>query len=572
MNKIVPIVILLIFINVVAGYGQETKAFVIPDSLATIDYAEINDRFRKENRNNESASRFYANVYLQKAKNEKDFLEIAKGYGLFTIFYNKYDPYDKVLVYLDSAIVTSKQVEHKRYPALFYINKGQVYEGRGNFKEALDQYLVAIQWCKKFNNDHLEFITKHNIALLKRKLGKYEEAKAIFKESLSYRIAKEDMSLLDSLNHLVSLSGLVNTHRLMGQLDSAHILNKKGIIFSKGKNIAYSFKLNEAILQYYDKKYKAVIEDTNVLLPELVKPTSNYFFDNTDLINVYLYQGRSYSALNDKYGSVNCYKKVDSILEQANYVTPETRITYTNLINHYKSEGDRAQQLFYINKLLYSDSILDSNYKYLSDKLIKDYDEALEAKNSSSSLIAIIFGILTGVALIFLGIFYKRQKTYQKRFKELIEKSDQKPEVKTNIQEKTEGSQKSIGISQDIVNDILSHLEKFEQKQGFIKGNITTTILAHQFKTNSKYLSKVINTYKEKSFIQYINDLRIEYVIAQLKISSKFRNYTIKALASESGFNTTEAFSKSFYRYTGIHPSYFIKQLEKNKIEAVSEG
>jgi len=41
--------------------------------------------------------------------------------------------------------------------------------------------------------------------------------------------------------------------------------------------------------------------------------------------------------------------------------------------------------------------------------------------------------------------------------------------------------------------------------------------------------------------------------------------YTIKALASESGFNTTEAFSKSFYKKTGIYPSYFIKELKKNE-------
>ncbi len=31
------------------------------------------------------------------------------------------------------------------------------------------------------------------------------------------------------------------------------------------------------------------------------------------------------------------------------------------------------------------------------------------------------------------------------------------------------------------------------------------------------------------------------------------------------GFNTTDAFSKAFYKQNGIHPSYFIKELEKQK-------
>ena len=35
------------------------------------------------------------------------------------------------------------------------------------------------------------------------------------------------------------------------------------------------------------------------------------------------------------------------------------------------------------------------------------------------------------------------------------------------------------------------------------------------------------------------------------------------AIAQEVGFNNSESFSKAFYKKTGIYPSYFIKQLEK---------
>jgi AraC-like DNA-binding protein len=54
-------------------------------------------------------------------------------------------------------------------------------------------------------------------------------------------------------------------------------------------------------------------------------------------------------------------------------------------------------------------------------------------------------------------------------------------------------------------------------------------------------------------------------VIEELKVNSKFRRYTIRAIANEIGFNTTEAFSKSFYKTTGIYPSFFMKQLEKQE-------
>ncbi|WP_159025502.1 AraC family transcriptional regulator [Aquimarina sp. Aq78] len=44
-----------------------------------------------------------------------------------------------------------------------------------------------------------------------------------------------------------------------------------------------------------------------------------------------------------------------------------------------------------------------------------------------------------------------------------------------------------------------------------------------------------------------------------------YRKYTVQAIAQEIGFNNSEAFSKAFYKKTGIYPSYFIKKLEKQK-------
>ncbi|WP_158447871.1 AraC family transcriptional regulator [Aquimarina longa] len=570
--------IIIIFFNTTLLLAQDKKeAVMISDSLAEINYKGLKARFYNVLEKNETLARIYANTYLQKAKNEKNFLKIAKGYNLLSTSYSKKEHYKEVLVYLDSAITVSKQIEHKRYPSLFFINKGQAYEEEGNFKQALDNYLEAIQWCKKSKNSHLEFITKHNIGLLKRKLRKYREAKDIFKECLSYRSSKE-MTIKDSLSYLVTLSGLVHTYRLTNEVDSALFFNKEGIKSSKGKDILYLFELNEAILQYYDKSYKTVITDIDSLLPKLLKPENKYFFETTDLINAYLYQGKSHEALRNKDMAVEYYKKIDSLLQISNYIIPETRTTYTNLINYYKSLNDKNKQLFYINRLLRSDSILDSNYEYLSDRLIKDYDTPklllqkekligdLEAKHSTSLIGVLILSIIVVIVVVFLMLSYKKQKRYQQRFEELIASKDKIKEEKKPEKGKTPGTSNSIGISEEIVNAILDNLSNFEKKQDFIKINITTSVLASKFGTNSKYLSKVINTYKQKSFIQYINDLRIEYIIEKLKSNTKYRMYTIKALAAEAGFNTTEAFSKSFYKKTGIYPSYFIKKLEKQDV------
>ncbi|WP_425593349.1 helix-turn-helix domain-containing protein [Aquimarina algiphila] len=74
-------------------------------------------------------------------------------------------------------------------------------------------------------------------------------------------------------------------------------------------------------------------------------------------------------------------------------------------------------------------------------------------------------------------------------------------------------------------------------------------------------MSKIVNVFKEKSFTQYINELRIQYITEKLKKDSRIRNYTLSTIGEEIGFNNTESFSKAFFKIIGIYPSYFIKRL-----------
>ena len=123
----------------------------------------------------------------------------------------------------------------------------------------------------------------------------------------------------------------------------------------------------------------------------------------------------------------------------------------------------------------------------------------------------------------------------------------------------------TIGINEDIINQILKKLTDFETSKGFLDSNMTIQTISESFDTNNKYVSKIVNIYKEKTFIQYINDLRIEYALTCLKEDPKLRKYTIQALAIEFGFNNAESFSAAFHKKTGIKPTYFLKQLEETK-------
>ncbi|WP_313002663.1 helix-turn-helix domain-containing protein [Chryseobacterium gleum] len=91
-------------------------------------------------------------------------------------------------------------------------------------------------------------------------------------------------------------------------------------------------------------------------------------------------------------------------------------------------------------------------------------------------------------------------------------------------------------------------------------------------KTNSKYLSEVINTHKGKNFTAYLNDLRIDYAIGRLAKDKKFRSYKIPFIAEELGYNNEQAFTLAFKKKTGTLLSVYLKEIEKavNSIDSIS--
>lgn len=121
---------------------------------------------------------------------------------------------------------------------------------------------------------------------------------------------------------------------------------------------------------------------------------------------------------------------------------------------------------------------------------------------------------------------------------------------------------RGINISEEIIDNVLKGLNEFENKKDYIQPNINLQVLAKKLDTNTNYLSKIINHYKGVSFTIYLNSLRIENIIKELKANPKIRKFTIKAIAQEAGFNNSDSFSKVFFKLKGENPSEFIKKLD----------
>ena len=573
LNKSISYFLVLILSFAGGLYCQE-RLNINNDSLLKLDSYKLYEGYIQNFNSNVDLSRAYAVTYLRKAKIDNIDYKMAYGYGFIASFFH--DEFDKKVKYLDSAINISQHTRSQIFPTLAYVAKGVAYENEGVFSVAMDNYIKGYQFAKLKNDTNNISIINHNIALLKIKLGKYNEAKTLLKQCLKYEEKNFLKTKDDSIGYLTTLAELVTTYRRNKEIDSAIFHNNIGAKMAKDFPNNCLYILNEGILKYHKKDYLNAIENLNLALEKFLEPRNVYYSDNNNLIDTYFYLGKTYEKKLNKEKSIFYYKKIDSLVLKENYIIPEIRPAYDAIIKYYKSIDDKNNQLFFINRLLHNDSILDVNFKNLNNKIIREYDtpillsekekiiRELKSKNDRSSNNFLFALISIGFISLFLLYYYRKQRLYKFRFEKLLKDvNDSQISSVTEKGNDLKNNKDKIDLAEEIVEKILNGLNMFEKKHGYTQVNITSVMLAKQLKTNPKYLTKVIKHFKRKNFSPYINDLRIDYIIQKLKTDKKLRNYTIKALAKEAGFNSTEVFSKYFHKKTGIYPSYFVKKIQR---------
>ncbi|SFS43281.1 helix-turn-helix domain-containing protein [Lutibacter maritimus] len=555
---------LLFYLIISQTTSAQNNNLKTSDSLKNKSYEEYASLFYK-NQNDSITAYKYANLYLTKAKKEKDIIRTANAYSLLATLCSK----PKFAIkYSDSIINLTKNIKNNKiYPTLGYIQKGMLNEQLGNYYDALDYYITANKLAVKNKNYEQTFYIKNQIGQLKLFWGDSNEALNIFKSQLYLFTNNKEKFKDKNAAYYKTLFNLSNAYILNEKLDSALFFSTKGL--NKGFENNDLFQYNRFLSQtgeifYYKNELKKAYDSIIKAFP--FETSYNAQFNNHFIL------GNIFKKQHNEVSAYYHFSKADSIYNLTMDVVPEVREIQEYFINYYKLKGDIKNQLKYINRLLHLDSIIHNNHLNLNETIFKKYDTPLllaekqelitHLKEKEKKTSFIIYG-LVGILLIiffFSFRFFKNQRTYKKRFKKLL--FEQKKEIENNIENKT-NSNELHEISKDIVDAILFNLKKFEKNNGFINNQITLANLATDFNTNSRYLSKIINVNKQKNFSTYIADLRIEYCIKKLKEDITFRKYSVKAISSEIGFNNAETFSKAFYKKTGIYPSYFIKEIEK---------
>lgn len=554
----------LLFFFLSSGFlwGQKST-----DSLATLELSDLYAGFMKHLKHKDTA-RVYGDYYLKKAKLTNDPIKIADGYHLFFMISSP----EVAMHYVDSIISLTKDLNHLNYPSRGYLNKGALLYNKDHYNEALDYYLKAKYYAKKNNNNFQLLSANLNIADLKYSLGKKSEALNIYRTN--YKIIKTKDIKKTFFMHYIGITQRLVSYYLENKVpDSAFYYISEGMKMYHNSSQVYGYSdfiLNSGVAHYLKGSYDHAIDS----LQKYTKINAD-FNNGTNQPIAITYLAKCYQKKKN-YESMKLYlNKVVSLVEEDKHrYNKETREAYEMLVDEYKRGKEPNQQINLLEKMIVLDSIanatqtklnVDIYQKYDSQKLKDQRNKLLsDLKNEKSNryIILIAFVLIALAGSYFLYRNYTKKNYYKARFDELMQSQPIVKEVVQPIQIQKETS-KALNLPEEVMNDIISKLNAFELNEKFLDRSITLAKLAKKMQTNSTYLSKVINHTKKQNFANYLNDLRIDYVVRRLKNDPIFRKYTIKSISEEAGFNTTQSFASAFYKKTGIKPSYFIKNLEK---------
>lgn len=539
--------LLIIWVCLYYNAQAQQNNFVIPDSLSMKDYEYFSNNILYEEKDS-IRERLYAQSWLAKAKREKNFSQMALSYKAL-IYKN-----DKKLqlIYADSMLSAAKRTTDIELIGSVYMTRGAVYYDRKEQMKALDNYLIADEYISKTNNHYLIYKAKYVIGLIKYHLGFYDEATALFQECVNYFKGENDRAYLNSLHSLGLCFNRLGKYKLCSQINKTGL--SEGLRFKNLEMEPY-FIHSEGVNQYFKHNYSDAIKKLRVALPTMIH--------NKDFANettAYFYIGKSYSAQKLQEKALPYLKKIDDAFQKQKYIRPDLREAYEILIDYYQQRNNKELELYYVTALLKVDQVLIKDYKYLSGKVHKEYDtkNLIQTQRSIEQYWTIIITIMTVIIAVLVYRHYKNKRL----FEELM---NRKPETHQSLASNNTSKDSELDINPEVIAAILKNLEKFERNKKYLEKDMTLAKMASLLNTNMKYTSKIIARYRNKGSVDYITHLKIDHIIELLKNENKYRNYTNKALGEESGFGSTQIFTRAFNNRTGLSPTYFISKLRSQQ-------
>ncbi len=125
---------------------------------------------------------------------------------------------------------------------------------------------------------------------------------------------------------------------------------------------------------------------------------------------------------------------------------------------------------------------------------------------------------------------------------------------------------KNSGMTKKVAGELYKKLLGImEEKKPYLHPKLSLAGLAQQLDISPNQLSQIINQEAQVNFHDFINNYRVEEFIRK---ANENKNFSLLALALDSGFNSKSSFNTIFKKQKGITPSQYLSEHTKKVSKA----
>ena len=576
----------IIFLLPFSAFGQTTA-----DS-----YKNLWEVIQKDTVSNEKKVQ-YLDIYYQKARNEKNLLEQYRALEKKSFII----PYADVVLLLHQMHPLVQKMDNDSIKGRFLNRSTVFYYKHRDFKNALYYAIESEVFNEEINNRYNLNAVRIDIGNIYLHTRYYAKAIDYFTQAKNFYKTQKDYNHLRS--YIVSLYCLNKTYWQLQDIDklNATILESEQAI----KLLKPTHKQLETAYLEYVKGGLAFLQKDYATAQNFFTKALPVIQQNGDFTNehvIYLYLGKILWEQNQKSEAMTYFTKIDLLFKEKHFLNYELREAYDYLITYYNATNQPQLQINATNSLMALNQQFEKEQQSITSILHQDLEsKKLESQwqklESKYHLWISVIGVI--LVLIAAYLFWKNKRTqihkstpsHQKNVIYQSETTDTETiDISANnlVEDETVVIDKNDTVTHTIANTeiatqtlethqpkepttvlsatdqrLFDELNSFEQEKGYL-ASLSLDDLAEKLNTSRSTLSAFLNEHK-KGFSTYINSLRIQQAVSDLKTDKELRKKTLNELAVIYGDLHPKTFASLFKVITGETPKKFVENVYKEE-------
>lgn len=531
-----------------------------------------------------------------------------KSYIYALLYDDQFGTYEKKMKECREAYKLAQKLNDHNLLGVVEENIGVRFKEYEQYDSSMTYTLRAKKLFEEVNNKNQLVSVIHTIGDLHFYAELYDEAEDFYKRVL--QLKGDPIAWHDWRNVVITNDfGEIEMHRNNYGKAISYFNNSIGYVFERGKNLT-KYDRTQLSYTYYLLSQACLLKkdytQANIYCQKsLAIAIANQIYDYQILL--YITEADLLYNKSQNHASLVYLKKAEKLLEEHPSIEAQIYL-YEVESKTYLALADYKNASHYQAKLIVAKDMNNnrlSETKFMNIYAKNNYNRLNRELDTIQRENAFLIVFISVVSLFFVVVsfmFFKIRRSNLRLVGKSLEliKAEKHEKLQhmpadlaimsvSELSEETILEHEDSSLSENLRDEIMREEEQSEhgsrtlskeqlqtlanslnslviEQKLFLNQDISLQQLSALLRTNRSYLSRAINVEYECNFHTYINNLRIKEAISLIS-EGDHKLLTLEAIAGQVGFNNRTSFALAFKKYTGVSPSFFIKNLSAVKME-----